>query len=177
MAMFTRRPKLPAEYAAIIAAADVEERVVAWGTVPDNGVIVATPRGLWWPSDAGSLRRIGWERISKAVWREGALVVIEADVVDDLVLIDREPVALPMDDPGEIPATVRRRIEASVVRSEIVPVVGGQVRIVARRVPGRDGLTWWMRPEGSTPDNAVVRDQAEAAIARLRADEAARTPN
>ena len=153
--------------------------MVAWATVSGDRYVVASVRGLWWPvagEDEQAMRRIPWELIDKAVWRDGVLIVVEADLVDDLVLVDRSPAALPLQDPGEVPAQVKRRVDASVVRTEIVPVVGGQARIVARRVPGRDGLTWWARLEGSTPDNVMVRDQLEAAIGRFTAQEAARQP-
>lgn len=179
MALFSRRPKLDPAVAEVVRQADPDDRVVAFATVPGGRHVVASVRGLWWPLAGDSpqaMRRIGWELIDKAVWRDGSLVVIEAEVVDDLLLVDRPPAALPLDDPGDVPAQVKRRVEGSVVRSEIVPVTGGQARIVARRVPGRDGLTWLARLEGSTPDNVVVRDQVGVAIARLRDHEAAQHP-
>jgi hypothetical protein len=178
MALFRRR-KLDAEVAGLISAVDPDDRVVAWATVAGDRYVVASVRGLWWPvagEDTAAMRRIPWERIDKAVWRDGVLMVVEADLVDDLVLVDRSPAALPLVEPGDVPAQVKRRIDASVVRSEIVPVVGGQARIVARRIPGRDGLTWFARLEGTTPDNVMVRDQVEQAIARFTAQEQAKLP-
>ena len=178
MGLFSRR-KLDAAVTGRIAAIDADDRVVAWATVAGDRYVVAAVRGLWWPvagDDPAAMRRIPWELIDKAVWRDGVLIVVEADLLDDLVLVDRSPTALPLVEPGEVPAQVKRRIDASVVRSEIVPVVGGQARIVARRVPGRDGLTWWARLEGTTPDNVMVRDQLEHAIARFVEQEAAKLP-
>lgn len=178
MAVFRRRRLDPAVNKTI-SDTDRDDRVVAWATVAGDRYVVATVRGLWWPTagdDPAAMRRIPWELVDKAVWRDGVLIVIEAEVLDDLILVDRSPTALPLLEPGEVPAQVRRRVESSVVRSEIVPVTGGQARIVARRVPGRDGLTWWARLEGSTPDNLVVRDQVQERIARFTAEEAAREP-
>lgn len=178
MAMFKRR-KLDAAVARMIADLDADDRVVAWATVAGERYVVASVRGLWWPvagDDPAAMRRIPWELVDKAVWRDGVLVVVEADILDDLILVDRSPTALPLLEPGEVPAQVKRRVDASVLRSEIVPVVGGQARIVARRVPGRDGLVWWARLEGSTPDNVMVRDQVEAAIARFTDEETAKLP-
>ena len=172
-----RRRKLDAAVSGVIAAHDPDDRVVAWATVAGDRYVVASVRGLWWPvagDDPAAMRRIPWELVDKAVWRDGVLVVVEADVLDDLILVDRSPAALPLLEPGEVPAQVKRRVDGSVVRSEIVPVVGGQARVVARRVPGRDGLTWWARLEGSTPDTVMVRDQVETAIARFTAEEAAK---
>ncbi|MHA3703969.1 hypothetical protein ACXR2U_17505 [Jatrophihabitans sp. YIM 134969] len=176
--MFKRR-KLDSTVTSMIAAVDRDDRVVAWATVAGDRYVVASVRGLWWPvagDDPAAMRRIPWERVDKAVWRDGVLIVVEADLVDDLVLVDRSPAALPLVEPGDVPRQVKRRVDASVVRSEIVPVVGGQARIVARRIPGRDGLTWWARLEGTTPDNVMVRYQLENAIARFTAEEAAKLP-
>ena len=178
MGIFTRR-KLDAAVTGFISEIDPEDRVVAWATVAGNRHVIASVKGLWWPvagEDPNAMRCIPWDLIDKAVWRDGVLIVVEADLVDDLVLVDRSPAALPLDEPGEVPAQVKRRVDASVVRSEIVPVVGGQARVVARRVPGRDGLTWRARFEGLTPDNAIVRDQVEAAIARFSGEEDAKLP-
>lgn len=178
MAMFKRR-KLDAAVTRVIAAFDKDDRVVAWATVAGERYVVASVRGLWWPvagDDPAAMRRIPWELVDKAAWRDGVLLVVEAELLDDLVLVDKSPTALPLLEPGEVPAEVKRRVDASVVRSEIVPVVGGQARVVARRIPGRDGLTWWARLEGSTPDNVMVRDQIETAISRFTADEAAKLP-
>ena len=91
------------------------------------------------------------------MWRDGRLTVIEADVVDDLLLVDREPVVVDLDEPRDLPPTIRKRVEANVVHSQVHPVPGGSARFVARRVPGQDGLRWWARLEDGTPDNAQVR--------------------
>lgn len=174
-----KRRKLDPAVTAVIRAFDPDDRVVAWGTVAGDRYIVTSVRGLWWPvagDDLAAMRRIPWELVDKAVWRDGVLVVVEAVVLDDLILVDKSPAALPLAEPGEVPVQVKRRVDASVLRSEIVPVVGGQARIVARRIPGRDGLTWWARLEGSTPDNVMVRDQVQHAIDRFRAEEAAKLP-
>lgn len=180
MALFKRR-KLDSAVTGMIASIDKDDRVVAWATTADDRYVVASVRGLWWPlpgTDAAAMRRIPWELVDKAVWRDddAVLLVVEAELVDDVVLVDRSPAALRLQDPGGVPAEVKRRVEASVIRSEIVPVVGGQARIVARRVPGRDGLVWQARLEGSTPDNVMVRDQVENAIARYTAQEQAKQP-
>lgn len=171
MAWRDRRSQLPPQFAAAIAGHRPHERIVAWATVPGERVVVATTGALWLPqtNQGTPLRRIGWERVDKATWREGTLAIVEADVVDELLLVDRAPVAVVLADPREVPAEVRRRVEASVAHSRVVAVTGGQIRVVARRVPGLDGLSWWVRLEGSTPDNPTVREQARSAITGLRA--------
>jgi hypothetical protein len=133
-----------------------------------GGVVVATPRGIWWPFPDGT-RRIGWEVVDKAVWHEGWLTVTEADVVDEILLVDRRPVSVEVVAPRDLPPTVRKRVESSVVRSEIHPVPGGAARFVARRIPGRDGVTWWARLERGTRDTPDARADIRRRIEQLRA--------
>ena len=146
---------------------DADERVLAWADTGIGSVVVATPKGLWWPS-AGGHRRIGWQHVDKAVWRENLLVVTEAEVVDDLLLVDKAPVAAELSTPRDLPPTVRKRVEANVVRSEVLPVPGGRARFVARRVPGVDGVQWWARLEAGTADTAAAREAIALRLAALR---------
>jgi len=166
MGLFHRRDAPPAD---ALAHLQGDERVVAWADTAAGSVVLATPRGLWWPGE-GSLRLIGWQYVSKAVWRDGVLSVIEADVLDDLLLVDRAPVTAQLQVPRDLPPTVRKRVEANVVRSELAPVTGGVARFVGRRVPGEDGLRFWARLEAGTPDTEQVRSAVAARLSGLRAD-------
>src|SRR6185312_8888696 len=109
----SRRAQPPAS---VMQQLDRDERVVSFADV-EGGVVVATPRGLWWPFPGG-MRRIGWERVDKAVWDDSRLTVIEADLIDDLLLVDRPPISARVVTPRDLPPTVRKRVESSVVRSE-----------------------------------------------------------
>jgi hypothetical protein len=153
MRLVSRRNKPPAE---AVASLDRDERVVSWAVVVGGGAVVATPRGLWWP-ESGQQRLIGWQYVDKATWRDGVLSVIEAEVVDDLLLVDKPAVSVALEQPRDLPPTVRRRVESTVVQSELAPVPGGVARLVARRIPGRDGVTWWARLEHGTPDTPTLR--------------------
>jgi hypothetical protein len=165
MPLFTRRERPPAD---IVALLERDERVVSWAAVEGSGAVLATPRGLWWPEPSGP-RRMAWELIDKAVWRDGVLSVVEAEVRDGLLLVDRAPVAVRIETPRDLPPTVRKRVEASVVRSELHPVGAGAARFVGRRVPGRDGVTWWARLEPGTPDTPAVRAAVAARVQQLSA--------
>lgn len=166
MAVLHRRETPPAE---VTARVPKGERVLSWANVASGGAVLATPRGLWWPGPDGP-RLIGWQHVDKAVWRDGRLTVIEAEVVDDLLLLDRPPVSAELSTPRDLPATVRKRVEANVVRSELREVGGGQARFVARRIPGRDGVVWWVRLERGMPDTDQVRSELRATLAVLRAE-------
>ena len=163
MPWLRRRPQPPAS---VMQQLDADERVVSFADV-DGGVVVATPRGLWWPFPGG-MRRIGWERVDKAVWTEGRLTVTEADLVDDLLLVDRPPISARVVTPRDLPPTVRKRVESSVVRSEVYPVPGGAARFVGRRIPGLDGVAWWVRLERGTRDTEATRAAITDRINRLQ---------
>lgn len=168
MALFHRKDAPPAQ---ALAGLERDERVVSWADTAAGAVVLATQRGLWWPARTeDGLRLIGWQHVSKAVWREGRLTVTEADVDDDLIVIDRAPVGVELAVPRDLPPTVRKRVEANIVRTELTPVAGGAARIVARRVPGEDGLRWWARLEPGTPDTDRVRSSVAARVSALRAE-------
>ena len=171
MRLFHRRDAPPSD---VVNRLPPDERVVSWADVPGGRAVLATRSGLWWPAYPEP-RLIAWQHITKAVWRSPTLTVIEADVVDDLLLVDRDPVAVELEVPRDLPPVVRKRIEANVVRSELIEVRGGAARFVARRIPGEDGVRWWARLEGGTPDTDQVRSAVSARLAVLRAEHEART--
>jgi len=163
MALFTRRERPPAD---IVALLELDERVVSWAVVDGGGAVLATPRGLWWPEPSGP-RRMGWELVDKAAWRDGVLTVIEAELIGDLLLVERPSVSVRIETPRDLPPTVRRRVEASVVRSEVHPIGVGTARFVGRRIPGRDGVSWWARLEAGTPDTRAARAAVAARVEQL----------
>lgn len=160
--MFGRRRKLSA---ALTPTLERDERVLAWAAVEDTA-IVATNRGLWLP---GSTERLGWHRIHKATWRDGVLTVTPstseaAEDADFAVVADTEPVTVVLTDPSELPKRVRERVTASVAYTSRHPLPGGgAARVVARRVSGRDGLSWSVRYEGDV-------DSADPAVASVAAE-------
>jgi hypothetical protein len=151
----------------IVAQLVDDERVVSWADAADDRVVAATQRGLLWP-DADGHRRIGWEHVDKAVWHDGELSVVVADVVDDLLLVDQPAMVLALVVPRDLPPTVRKRIDANVVHTALHPVPGGAARFVARRVPGQDGLAWWARLEPDVIDDELVRTAVRRQIEALR---------
>jgi hypothetical protein len=165
MGWFARREQPPAE---VVTAVGKDQRIVSWADTVDGGVVVVTPKGLWWP-EADGLRCMQWQYIDKVIWQDNRLFVTEADVEDDLLLVDRPAVSVALAKPRDLPPTVRKRVEANIVRTELVSVPGGAVRFVARKQPGRDGVTWWARLEPGTPDSADLRSAVRARVTILRA--------
>lgn len=166
MKLFHRPDAPPAE---VVAQLPREERIVSWADVAGGGVVLATPAGLWWPEPSAQ-RLIGWHLVNKAVWQDGRLQVTEGEVIDDLLLVDRPYVTAELDNPRDLPPTVRKRVEANVVHSQVERVLEGSARFVARRVPGTDGVRWWARLESGTPDTLQVRAAVSARLATLQAE-------
>lgn len=160
-----RRRGLPKQLRPALGA---EERVVAWALAGD-GAVVATNRGLFLPGRP----RLGWHEIHKAAWTGRDLVVTPADVVEERagyqVTADAPPVRVSLADPGRLPHTVRTRVTRSVSLTSHHPVPGGAVRVVGRRVPGVDGVSWTVRYEdganSADPDVIAVTDRLVAALA------------
>jgi hypothetical protein len=166
MALFHRREAPPRD---VVRRLPGGERIVSWADTAAGEVVLETPSGLWWP-DGAAHRLIGWQHVDKATWRDGTLTVTEAVVVDDLLLVDQDPVSAVLQTPRNLPPTVRKRVEANVAHSRVLAITGGSARFVARRVPGRDGLVWWARLESGTPDTAQVRSAVAGRLAGLRAE-------
>ena len=165
MKLFTRREAPPAD---AVAQLDRSERLLSWADAGEL-VVMATPRGIWWPDGDGH-RLMGWQFVDKATWRDNILTVIEAEVVDELFLVDRPAVQLTLTTPRDLPPTIRKRVEANVVRSELLSVPGGAARFVARRIPGEDGVVWRARLENGAADTEQIRSAVSARLAILRAE-------
>lgn len=168
--LFHRRGEPPPDVMALLPR---DERVVSWADVAGGGVVLATPAGLWWPDESGP-RLIGWQYISKATWRDEILSVIEASVIDDLLIVDRAPVSVMLEVPRDLPPVVHKRVTANVVRSVLIPVAGGgAARLVARRIPGQDGVRCWARLEDGARDTPALREALADRLDRLRSELAA----
>lgn len=158
MAFFLRQPRLPAADRPPLAR---DERVLAWAA-SDAGVLVATNLGLWLPADPPG--RLGWHEINKATWSGRDLAVTAAAQVEGrpgyTIVEDLPVVHFLLAAPGELAHQVRARVTRSVGPSTHHPLPGsGGVRVVARRVPGRDGLRWTVRyDQGVNFDDPVVAE-------------------
>jgi hypothetical protein len=146
-----RRPKLPADRR---PALKPDERILAWAATsedPTSPVVVATNRGLWLPGRG----RLGWHEIHKAAWSGRELRVTPAEVAEErdgyTVLVDGPVVTHLLLEPGELPDQVRTRVTRSVAYTSHHKLPVGGVRVVGRRVGGRDGMSWAVRYDSGTP--------------------------
>ncbi|HEY7104484.1 MAG TPA: hypothetical protein VH573_22830 [Mycobacteriales bacterium] len=171
MRLFGKREKPPAE---AVTRLDPDERVVSWAPTP-SGAVVATPLGLWLP---GVPDRLPWHLIDKATWRSDTLTLISAVDAGDGVLVEQPPRAVRLEQPRDIPETVRARIEKAIAFTRHHPLPGSEgagvrrgVRVVGRRIPGQDGISWQLVFDpGVDRDDPAVRAAASAYVDQARAE-------
>jgi hypothetical protein len=157
---------------------DRSERILAWARTAEDPaqIAVVTTLGLWLPGRS----RLGWHEIHKATWSGARLTVVPAVPVGEpvaldglgmyTVMADDAPVTVHLADPGDVPPAVRQRVTRSVAYTVHHPLPAGGVRVVARRVPGVDGLAWHVRYDEGTDGNDLT---VVAATAELVAEAAA----
>jgi hypothetical protein len=150
---------------------DPGERVVSWATAEGGGTVVATQFGLWLPEPAGP-RRIRWHLVDKAVWRGGELTVIAAEDAGEGVLAELPARTVRLAEPRDLPPTVRIRVERSIAYTRHYRLApAGGVRVVGRRVAGRDGLSWQLVFDADTdPDDPLLRIQAERLVTQAQVE-------
>jgi hypothetical protein len=166
-----RRRKPPPETTARL---DRDERVVSWAPA-SGGAVVATPLGLWLP---GVPDRLPWHLIDKATWRDNVLTLVPAVDPGDGVLVEQPPRSVRLEQPRDIPQTVRARIERAIAFTRHHPLPGAEatgvrrgVRVVGRRVPGLDGVSWQVVFDaGVDRDDPAVRAAASAYVHQARAE-------
>jgi hypothetical protein len=149
------------------------ERVIAWAPTTEDAAaaVVVTPLGVWLP---GRPERVGWHQVHKATWSGGRLTVVPAAQVDDgdgyAVMADDTPVVVGLTNPDNVPDEVRKRVTRSVVYTQHYELPGGGVRLVGRRVPGVNGLTWHVRyDEGTDAGDPEIVATTAALVAEVSA--------
>jgi hypothetical protein len=176
-----RLPRRERPSAEVVRLLDPGERVTGWADLAGGGVAVATPLGVWLPGAAGpcdgpspAYERIPWYLIDKATWnppRVALTVAVEGETLEGAsVLVELPPRTLSLATARNLPMQVRDRVTRSVRHSAhhaLAP--GGGVWVVARRVAGRDGLTWQLRFDpGTDPGDPILREQVTSLLAGTR---------
>ena len=167
------RPPEPVR-TAVLASADPDERVLAWGAlVRDGGWLVATSRGLRVvPPEVTSVEDaevLPWHLIGSAKWLAttdggGRFEIVRLAEVEPGVQARQPEVRYVLGDAGDLPAVVRRRVDETVVATQRSPLPGGGgVLLVARRIPGQPGREWTVvfddDAQRSDPDSREVARQ------------------
>jgi len=140
------------------------ERVLVRVRTGDESWVVGTDRALHL-SDGAVL---GWHQIDQARWLDvhKALEVVTLPAGSTPAMSYR--IEIPV--PGLLPELVRERVTSNIVASERVLLTGrAGARIVARRVPGEEGVRWSViYDEGVPSSDPDVQTAARDAVARLR---------
>ena len=164
MPLFRRR-EVPAE---VSSALGPGERLLAWAPGTPAGYAAASDRALYLPVD-GVLRRIPWELVDRAAWDrdEGRL-----DVTQDVPGSRARRWSVALEGAADLAVVVHERVNATVVLSRHVEVVGRRgVTVVARRPPGTDTLTWTARVDrGVDMADPPTRKAVQSAVADVRAE-------
>jgi hypothetical protein len=131
------------------ASDDPDERVLAWGAIArDGGWLVATSRGLRTVAAGGTDDVLRWHEVGRARWLSGeagggTFAVTPLAEVEPGVQARQPERRYVLIDSGDLPATVRRRVDETVVASQRAPLPGGGgVLLVARRIPGQPAREW-----------------------------------
>jgi hypothetical protein len=173
------RPPQPVR-AAVEAAGDAEERILAWGALArGEGWLVATSRGLRSvPAEpAGERPVLGWHEVGHARWSAtadggGSFEVVRLTEVEPGVQAREPAERYVLSDAGDLPATVRRRVDQTVIASRRSALPGrGGVLVVARRIPGQPAREWTVIFD----DDADRNDPAARDVAREKLAEALAT--
>jgi hypothetical protein len=166
MPIWSRRPRLPPQVLEALGLTP-GERVLASAATAGGAHVVATDRALFLPLRDG-YRRVGWEEVDKAGWDDEQRL---------LWLVETAPLGSRprqfgehLEAPGSLIDVVRERVNAAVVVSQQVPVVGERgVRVVGRRTPGSDRLTWTVAVDpGVDVSRPEIHAAVEAAVAHVR---------
>jgi hypothetical protein len=139
------------------------ERRLAWGVTDDGTALAATEAALW----AGGAR-LAWAYVEKVQWQPPVLTVHEVSEIEGT----GGARSWTLTDDHRLAETIRACVTSSIAWSDRRTVgPGAHVRLIGRRIAGRDQLHWqtvWEKPT----DRAVP---AYAAQAQEWVEELART--
>jgi hypothetical protein len=175
---FARPPETVS--AAVRAAGDGEERVLAWGVlIRDEGWLVATSRGLRVVGPQGhDADLLPWHEVGTARWTAtadggGTFSVTPLTEVEPGVQARRPAQKYVLGDAGDLPSVVRKRVDQTVVASRRSPLPGrGGVVLVARRIPGQPGREWTVVfDEDADRNDPAAREAARQKLAEAVAAE------
>jgi hypothetical protein len=159
------------------AAIPDDEHLLAWGVLArGEGWLVATSRGLRTvpPEPAGEVPLAPWHQVGRAKWTAtshggGTFAVTGLAEVEPGVQARLPEQRYVLTEAGDLPATVRRRVDQTVVASRRSPLPGrGGVLLVARRIPGQAAREWSVVFD----DDADRSDPAAREVARQKLEEA-----
>lgn len=140
------------------------ERVLVRVAAADGTPVVGTDRALHL---AGGLV-LGWHQVDRARWLADDMALEIVTLPAGATPARTYRVVVPV--PANLPELVRERVTSSILASERVMLTGrAGARIVARRVPGGEGVRWTVvYDDGVAPSTPDVQAAAQEAVDGLR---------
>jgi len=140
------------------------ERTLASARAADGSWAVGTDRALHLADGL----ELGWHQVDSARWVGDDSVLEVVTLPEGMTPPQTYRIELP--DPGQLPELVRERVTSSIVVSERVVLAGGAgARIIARRVPGGEGVRWSViYEEGVSRSDPRLQAATREAVARLQ---------
>jgi len=159
MPLLRRRPVPPAVKALVLPPG---ERRLAWALTEQGDPVVATDTVLLLPGR----EPLPWEQVERAGWQRPRLTVLEVAEVEG----SGTRSVLDLVDAGDLPEIIRTRVTSSVAWSTHTRLAPrGGVRVVGRRVEGRETLLWQLvYDRGTDLQDPLVRAQAEQLLSGAR---------
>lgn len=138
-----------------------EERRLAWGLTTDDLPLVATASSLYLGEES-----LPWTQVERISWKPSTLTVVEMAEVEGTGRT--RSFVLAQD--AKLAETIQARVTSSVAWSDRRALhPAGAVRLVGRRVPGEELLTWQLVFEqGTDPHDPFLRAQADQLVDALR---------
>jgi hypothetical protein len=157
--------RLPPSVRAVLGA----DRPLSWAEDDEGGWVVGTRDRLHLVSADGTTQSWGWETVHRADWDKEAETLTVEPVQEYAAPVVRHVRRLP--EPGDLVPLVRERVTATVLVQQRVQVRGKQgFRVIGRRPPTGGEVVWAFElDEGLDPDDPVVREATERALAEARA--------
>lgn len=162
MGLFDRAGLPRSEFRSLTAAVGHHVRVLAWANSGSGPVVGLADRLAIRTEDGWHF--VGWHEVASGGWDAETSRLrwrLDDGTLEDVLL----------DEPGSLPDLFRERVDASIVVQERFELNRGRsVMIVARRpLDGDAHLLWTVTRHGGSFDTAQA-DQADAELARLRAE-------
>lgn len=168
MRLFRRAERAP-DLILDAAALRRGEKVLAFARAEPTWVL-GTRLALIVVEPGAETRRLGWEQIQAADWDKEAAVLRVSEVGE--YGSPRATYSFALEDPVLLLQLIRERVTASVVLQRGFPVDGTRgFKVIGRRSPSGGAVVWMHEYDaGIDPEDPVVAEAAEKALAECRAD-------
>jgi hypothetical protein len=144
-----------------VRAIALTERRLAWGVAQDGTALVATPSALHLGHEV-----LPWTHVERVSWKPDVLTIVESAPVEGA----GERRVFRLVEQSRLAEAIHTGVTSSIAWSDRRRLGTGHVRLVGRRTPDVDALTWqvvWETP--ALAADPAAQAQAERWVLELRA--------